>query len=50
MKLSWKDFAIIFGLMLVVIVAVRFVFPQTVEADEKTGKTKLKTNFFRIKA
>lgn len=50
MKLSWKDYAIIFGLLIVAAVVVSFVFPKTVEADEKTGKQKIKTNFFKIKA
>jgi hypothetical protein len=48
MKLSWKDYAIIFGLLIVAAVAVAFLFPKTVETDEATGKQKIKTNFLKI--
>lgn len=50
MKLSWKDYAIIFGLLIVAAVVVSFAFPKTVEVDEASGKQKIKTNFLKIKA
>jgi len=50
MTLTWKNIAIIFGLMVVAIVVVKYAFPQSIEMDEATKKQKVKTNFLKIPA
>lgn len=50
MKLGWKEFAIIFVLILVAGIALMALVPQTIEVDEKSGKQKIKNNILTIKA